>query len=53
MNIDQIQANKPQGATHYTETVYGVIYCKIMRNQVYGYDGSWYGLYGHINLKPL
>ena len=35
MNIDEIRANKPDGATHYIDE-YGFCYCK--------YDNGWMAL---------
>ena len=54
MNIYQIQANKPQGATHYRE--YTGQYVKIENEAMYIWGGSQWRRQHHVylfNLKPL
>lgn len=64
MNIDQIQANKPDGATHYRNRVLtdGFIYYRILDKKLYCYSikisewveaGRESDLEFRHNIKPL
>lgn len=63
MNIEEIRANKPDGATHYHETKYGAIYLKRDKSFIFfkkwvSYNDSlriWTDCHIHrlLEIKPL